>query len=189
MGMIEHCALAIVGIAGAALSIFLAAELRAWMPWLTDHLIKRAMRQLHYEDRNRYDEEWRSHINETPGETAKLLVAIALQYASYRMSDTPPLSLRLKRFFSEDYIKKSMNLWFLLGIFISCPFPPLIDYFINHHLRSPIKYGTYFGSLIVMLPVYVIAYAKFRRFLSTRSWFRQLADGILRKSPRRRAGR
>jgi hypothetical protein len=76
----------LVAVLGSVLSRLLADELKSWTPRIVDSLIQRATRNLPQDQRERFDEEWRSHINETPGELGKLLVAFGLPRASRVMS-------------------------------------------------------------------------------------------------------
>jgi hypothetical protein len=71
---------------GSVLSRLLADELKSWTPRIVNYLIQRATRNLPQDQRKRFDEEWRSHINETPGELGKLLVALDFLRASRVMS-------------------------------------------------------------------------------------------------------
>ena len=67
-------------------------ELKAWMPWIIDRLIDRAVQQLPADDQERYDEEWRSHVRETPGDVGKLIEAIGCVKAAQKMVGRPSLS-------------------------------------------------------------------------------------------------
>jgi len=87
--LLECAAVGCAGIFGAALSRVLADDLKAWRPRLVDLLIRRATARLSAAERPRYEEEWRSHVDEVPGETAKIAVASAFLLASIRMSLVP----------------------------------------------------------------------------------------------------
>jgi hypothetical protein len=76
----------LITLLGSVLSRLLADELKSWTPRIVDYLIQRATRNLPQDQRERFDEEWRSHINETPGELGKLLVAFGFPRASRVMS-------------------------------------------------------------------------------------------------------
>src|SRR6185437_2467444 len=54
--------------------------------WLVNYLVQRALRGLPATHRDRFDEEWRSHINEIPGAVGKVITAFGLLRASRRMS-------------------------------------------------------------------------------------------------------
>jgi hypothetical protein len=87
MGLIE-AVLAAVFV--AAISKQTADEFKAWAPWLTDIIVRRAIRVLPENQHGRYSEEWRSHIYEIPGEIGKLLVALSLLPAAWRLSRVLP---------------------------------------------------------------------------------------------------
>lgn len=68
------------------LSRFLSDEFKAWSPKVAEWLIERAARQLPFSQRDRYLEEWRSHVCDTPGVLGKIIVAIGLPRAARRMA-------------------------------------------------------------------------------------------------------
>jgi hypothetical protein len=84
--------LAVLGIFGAAASRQLTDEFKAWTPWLIDRLVRRAVRQLPENQRERFSEEWHSHVTEVPGDVGKLIVAFGFLSASWKMggSDNHP---------------------------------------------------------------------------------------------------
>jgi hypothetical protein len=97
MAIISICGLIAVG----AVSILLAEEFRAWMPWLIERLIRRAVRALPMDKRERYGEEWRSHLNEIPGEFGRLIVAIGCAKAANKIRHNLRSPLPKKRLFSN----------------------------------------------------------------------------------------
>jgi hypothetical protein len=84
--------LAVLGLLGAAVSRQLTDEFKAWTPRIIESLIRHAVRKLPDDQRERFGEEWRSHINETPGEIGKFVVAISLPSASRKMSKTATIA-------------------------------------------------------------------------------------------------
>jgi hypothetical protein len=70
----------------AALSRLLAYECKAWVPWLTKWIIRRATAGLPEDQRERYKEEWTSHIGETPGDIGKIVTALDFVRAAKRVS-------------------------------------------------------------------------------------------------------
>jgi hypothetical protein len=81
---------------------FLGDELKVWMPWFTKRLLHIAIRRLPEAQRERFSEEWASHINEVRGETRKAAFALGcifagLQIASLLKSGEPVLSRILTR--------------------------------------------------------------------------------------------
>jgi lipopolysaccharide/colanic/teichoic acid biosynthesis glycosyltransferase len=61
-------------------------ELKAWTPLICKKLVQIATDRLQPEDRDRYQEEWNSYLNEVPGDASKILVAIGFLFAARRMS-------------------------------------------------------------------------------------------------------
>src|ERR1700756_1871868 len=59
----------------ALLGKLFADEFEAWLPWITERVTRAAIRRLAEDQRERYDEEWRSHLDEVPGELSKVWVA------------------------------------------------------------------------------------------------------------------
>jgi lipopolysaccharide/colanic/teichoic acid biosynthesis glycosyltransferase len=86
VGLIGVFFLAVLGIFGAAISRQLTDEFKAWTPSLINYLIQRAVRQLPENQRKRREEEWRSHVEEIPGEVGKLIEALDCLRASWKMS-------------------------------------------------------------------------------------------------------
>ena len=66
----------------AVLARLVADDIKAWLPKITDRLVERAVKRLPGSERERFAEEWRSHVNDTPGDVSKLFVAAGLQRAS-----------------------------------------------------------------------------------------------------------
>jgi hypothetical protein len=100
VGVIVGVGIIIASIFGAAISQQLSDEFNAWAPWLIERLIKRAVRGLAVEIRARYDEEWRSHVNETPGHFGKLIVACGYLVAAGRIK----FAAQKKKTFFETYL-------------------------------------------------------------------------------------
>lgn len=74
----------------AAFSKLAADELKAWTPRLVAAIVQCAIRILREDQRDRYAEEWRSHIDETPGEIGKLIVGLGLLAAAWNLSRISP---------------------------------------------------------------------------------------------------
>ena len=64
----------------------LADDSKALLPWISERVVRRAVRSLPESQRERYNEEWRSHQSEMPGEIAKLFAALGFLKAGWRMS-------------------------------------------------------------------------------------------------------
>jgi hypothetical protein len=76
----------ILGVVTAALSRLLADECKAWVPCFTKWLIRLAIAGLPEDQRERYKEEWQSHIDEIPGDICKIVIAVGFLPASKMMS-------------------------------------------------------------------------------------------------------
>jgi hypothetical protein len=76
----------ILGVVTAALSRLLADECKAWVPWLTKWFVRRAAAGLPENQRERYKEEWESHIDEIPGDIGKIVTALGFVMAAKKMS-------------------------------------------------------------------------------------------------------
>jgi hypothetical protein len=75
-----------MGLLGAAFSRQLTDEFKAWTPWFIERAVRLAIDRLPQELRERFGEEWRSVINDTPGEIGKILVAFGLRLAAAQIS-------------------------------------------------------------------------------------------------------
>ena len=62
-----------------------ADEFKAWNPKLTGYLVKRAVRRLPLLERERYEEEWTANLDDVPGDLSKMLYAMSLQRAAFRI--------------------------------------------------------------------------------------------------------
>jgi hypothetical protein len=85
-------------------------KLTIWMPWFTKRLLRIAIERLPEAQRERFSEEWASHINEVTGEISKVAFALgcisaAQQMASLSKSGEPVLTPMLIR-------EGGMRYWF-----------------------------------------------------------------------------
>jgi ribosomal protein S27AE len=83
MGLIGGALLAVLI---ATLSRLLADDFKAWVPRLTEYLIRRAVRRLPEDQRERLAEEWTADVADTPGDLAKLVFACGLKCASRKIA-------------------------------------------------------------------------------------------------------
>ena len=60
------------------MSRLVSDEMKEWMPWLIEPIIASAVSMLPENERDRREEEWRSHFNEVPGQLGKLGEACSL---------------------------------------------------------------------------------------------------------------
>ena len=88
MAMITGVGISVVGILTAILSKFMVAEIDAWSPTIIRRLIQLAVAWLPVDQRERYSEEWQSHVNEVPGKLGKFLLAAGFLLAAHKMSLT-----------------------------------------------------------------------------------------------------
>jgi hypothetical protein len=86
MELIKGFVSAIVVIICSAMGRQVTREFNAWTPWIVEHLVRRAVSKLPEAQRERFEEEWRSHIDEMPGDVGKLLAAIGFGSAARQMS-------------------------------------------------------------------------------------------------------
>ena len=86
MELIKGFVSAIVAIVYSAMGRQVTREFNAWTPWIVEHLVRRAVSKLPEAQRERFEEEWRSHIDEMPGDVGKLLAAIGFGSAARDIS-------------------------------------------------------------------------------------------------------
>jgi len=82
MGLIGLAVFAVLALLAACLPRLLTDEFKAWVPWLVEKMISRAVNRAPPHYRQRLAEEWRSHANETPGSLGKLWFCSWLPWAS-----------------------------------------------------------------------------------------------------------
>jgi len=70
----------------ALLGKLCADEVRTWLPWISERMIRLAVKRLPEDQRERYSEEWHSHLDEVPGEIGRLLTACGFVFAVKRVS-------------------------------------------------------------------------------------------------------
>ena len=79
MGLIWSTVIFILGLIGAILipitARLIGDDLKEWLPWITRHLIERAISRLPEKERERFEQEWWAHINDVPGNLAKVYEA------------------------------------------------------------------------------------------------------------------
>jgi hypothetical protein len=88
MALIIGFGLFLVSVLTAALSRVVAEEFVAWTPAIVRRLIRIAVARLPENYRERFEEEWHSHVNEVPGVFGKLLAAADCSRAAQRMALT-----------------------------------------------------------------------------------------------------
>jgi hypothetical protein len=92
MGLIEAVLFAAFGLLMTILvpvaARLITDDIKEWLPWLKNHLIERAVRRLPESERERYAEEWRSHVNETPGDLSRIVAALGFGFAAKSITNT-----------------------------------------------------------------------------------------------------
>jgi hypothetical protein len=88
MAMITAIGLFVLSLLTAVLTKIAAEEVEAWSPFIIRRLIKLAVSWLPENKRERFDEEWRSHVNEVPGRVGKVLSAAGFLLAAHNMALT-----------------------------------------------------------------------------------------------------
>jgi hypothetical protein len=76
MGLIWGTIISVFGLVGAiAIAVVgrvLSDDAKEWLSWITGHLIERAVARLPENEREKRREEWKSDVNEWPGNLAKV---------------------------------------------------------------------------------------------------------------------
>lgn len=87
MALVTGVGLFLMSIVTAVFSRIAAAEFSSWNPWIVHRIIKIAVCRLPKELRERYEEEWKSHVDEVPGEIGRILAATSFLPAALKMAD------------------------------------------------------------------------------------------------------
>jgi hypothetical protein len=74
------------GVFTAALSRLLVEEMGEWNPWIVRGIVKLSVARLPENQRERFREEWESHVNEVPGKIGKLLCAAGFLVAAQKIA-------------------------------------------------------------------------------------------------------
>jgi Bacterial sugar transferase len=86
VGLVGSLLFFAAGVVRQFLSKEITDELHSRIPWLTRKIVEQAIRRLPEEQKERFREEWHSHLEETPGELSKLITAIGFLKAARQMS-------------------------------------------------------------------------------------------------------
>jgi hypothetical protein len=86
MALIAGIGFFLMSVLVAVFSKLLAEEIGAWSPSVIRSLIKLAVARLPKNKRERFEEEWQSHVNDVPGHLGKLLVAVGFLKAAYKVA-------------------------------------------------------------------------------------------------------
>lgn len=110
----------IIAALSTALSSLLVGEFRAWVPRIVQWIVRHAVARLPEDQRNRYEEEWESHLNDVPGEIGKLSVALGFFRAACRMASI------LKPKYRKFTVNRIQVLSICLGYMAITLLPPLL---------------------------------------------------------------
>jgi phage terminase Nu1 subunit (DNA packaging protein) len=80
----------------ALLGKLCADEIKEWLPWISGRIIRLAVGRLPEDQRERYSEEWHSHLDEVPGEIARLWTACGFLIATRQAPRPSPVVKRLQ---------------------------------------------------------------------------------------------
>lgn len=89
MGTLMSLLLAASALAGAVLAKIIADDFKEWSPALVRFFLNLAVRNLPEGDRERFSEEWASHVGDVPGNIGKLVVALGCVLAACKISFEP----------------------------------------------------------------------------------------------------
>ncbi|SMH49152.1 sugar transferase [Mesorhizobium australicum] len=102
----------LVAVLVATFSRVLADDAKAWLPLLTSRLVERAASRLPVNSRDRYREEWSSHVNDTPGDFSKFVVALGLIRGASKIAASDPIEGNADR---PSFAERAIALcWFVL---------------------------------------------------------------------------
>lgn len=104
MGFLMMVVTAIGGILGAIALGLLKDEATAWLPSLNSRILAMAVRMVPAEQRERYAEEWASHVSEYPGKLSQLVQSVRFLRAGSEMQQI-----------SSKHIARMMNIFILLA--------------------------------------------------------------------------
>ncbi len=93
MGLIGAIKAGLDEILASTVSKVAADEVKAWTPWIASRLTTFAVRRLPEHCRDRYREEWASHLEDIPGNVGKLWVAIGFYTAARKIAAADPDSV------------------------------------------------------------------------------------------------
>jgi len=83
MGLLLAVVAVVGGLLYAVLIRVLADECKAWLPWITERVIRHAVRKLPANQRERYGNEWHSYLDQRPGNILKLFEALGFEWTAW----------------------------------------------------------------------------------------------------------
>lgn len=134
MALISAIFLFLGGTLVTTLSRVVTDEFKAWIPWIIQRVIRRAIVHLPLVQRERFAEEWQAHVNDVPGDIGKLRVALGFLTAARKITlaakgeHAPTMGLLESAFPAVDNAKslgQQMNFVAAKLLDYSYLFPPL----------------------------------------------------------------
>ncbi len=86
MAIISTVGLVAGSIVTALLARVVSEEIAAWSPRLTKYLVRLAVSRLPSHRRQRFAEEWESYLNDLPGQISRLIAAVGLCCAAWKIN-------------------------------------------------------------------------------------------------------
>jgi hypothetical protein len=157
----------------AVLVKLIGDEAKAWLPKIVERLVRRAIKKLPDVEQERFDEEWRADLDETPGDLGKLLIALGFQFAAWRMHvemHTPverlrEIAVKVKRTLFETVWGRRSTPIMAFGLFallVGVPF--LMEHLLSRHTQlfwqDALSYAG-FGIVVLLLVSFLIVLAIF----------------------------
>jgi Bacterial sugar transferase len=120
MALITAIIVLLWGVIAGAFSQQLTDEFKAWIPWIVRRVIRKAVARLPQNQRERFEEEWQSHIDEVPGEIGKIYVALGCLFAARKMASI--LSADRERTVLAEVVTRAFDLALAVGfLFLVSP--------------------------------------------------------------------
>jgi sugar transferase len=115
---------------------FFADEMKCWLPWCVKRVITYAVNMLPADQRERYGEEWRSDVNDIPGDWGKLIFALGLVRAARTVSS---------RDYAAQLIELGERVLAAFLVFAMAPVLLLIATIIKIYSKGPILQTDYYA--------------------------------------------
>lgn len=125
--MAQALILALGGMLAAVLNQVSGDAFHAWIPWFTRRLLDLANKPLPDDQRERFAEEWASHINEVSGDVGKIAFAWGCVSAAHEMASLLNRAT-FRRFLDHchDVLKRAMRPFNLAGSAIALFFEDIV---------------------------------------------------------------
>lgn len=100
--------LAVAGLVAAILNRIAGDEIKAWLPWFTNRLLWIAVEHLPEDQRERFSEEWASHVGDVPGDVGKLVTAVGCVWAAQQIRCTQTYGMPILQRVSKRFVDFSV---------------------------------------------------------------------------------